>query len=189
MPAIESGGGPRPTVSIGTSESAALERAVAAAAEMAAAGEVEELPAGRRRDEHLARVRVRERGRGAHAAVGNRVEDRVVLVAVASHDDAAVLLESDDPGGRLVVETLGDRARIVRVDHRRAVRRGHEVVAGVEARDLVDVRLAVVGADDHGVALEERVRPAGGVEQRADRRVAALERLVRACRARRACDA
>ena len=38
--------------------------------------------------------------------------------------------------------------------------------------------LAVVRADDHGVALEELVRAAGRLDQRTDRRVAARERLL-----------
>ena len=84
------------------------------------------------------------------------------------------------PAAGLRVQPLGRPARVVGVDHRRAVRRGHEVIAGVEARHLLDVRLAVVRAHDHRVALEEGVRPSGCVHQRADRGVAAHERLVRA---------
>src|SRR5690349_23697215 len=64
-----------------------LERAVAAAAEVMAAREVVELPAGRSGDEHLTCVWVCQRRGCAQAAVGNRIEDRVVLVAVASRDD------------------------------------------------------------------------------------------------------
>src|SRR6476619_4850554 len=86
-----------------------LERAVAAAAEVVAAGEVEELPARRRGDEHLAGVRVAHRGRGTCASVGHRVEKRLVLVAVPARNHAAVLLEDDDAGGGLLVESLGDR--------------------------------------------------------------------------------
>ena len=48
-----------------------LERAVAAAAHVVAAREVEELPAGRGRDEHLAGVRVAQRRR--RRARGRRV--------------------------------------------------------------------------------------------------------------------
>src|SRR5215470_16818951 len=44
---------------------ARLERAVAAAAKVAATGEIGELDPERRRDEQLARIRVRERGPGA----------------------------------------------------------------------------------------------------------------------------
>ena len=142
-----------------------------AAAEVVAAGEVVELPAGRGGDEHLAGVRVRERRRSTQTAVGNRVENRVVLVAVAPRDDTVTVAEDDDPRGRLGVEALGDPARLVGVDHRGAVRRRENVVADVEARDAIDLRLAVVGAHDHGVALEERLRPAGRVEQRTDRGV------------------
>src|SRR5437763_13932850 len=46
------------------------QRAVAAAASMMAAAEVDELPSLRRRDEHLARVRVRERRAGPPRGVG-----------------------------------------------------------------------------------------------------------------------
>ena len=74
-------------------------------------------------------------------------------------------------------------ACVVGVDHRGAIRGGDEIVACVEPGDLLDVRLPVVGADDHRVALEELVRPAGGIHQRRDRGVAARERLVRAVRA------
>ena len=45
----------------------------------------------------------------------------------------------------------------------------------------VDVRLPVIGAKHHRVALEELVGPTGRVEERADRRVTprqGLERLV-----------
>ena len=101
IPVIDAGGSPRPTVSIGTSESAGGERAVAAAADVVAAGEVGELPAGRGRDEHLAGVRVAQRRLGARAAVGTLVEQREVLVAVAARDDLAVLEEERDVDRRL----------------------------------------------------------------------------------------
>ena len=45
-----------------------------------------------------------------------------------------------------------------------------------EVRRFRDRRLPVVGVEDHGVALEERVGAAGRVEQRHDRRVGARER-------------
>src|SRR5207245_10802398 len=88
-----------------------LERAVTAAAEVAGAGEVEELPARGGRDEHLARVRVPQRGGGPGAPVRYVVEERSVLVAVTPRDDATVFLEQHDPGGRLAVEPLRNGAR------------------------------------------------------------------------------
>ena len=81
-----------------------VERAVASAAEMVPAGEVDELPARRSRHEHLAGVRVRERGRRAHATVRHVVEEAEILVTVAARDDLAVLEEENDAGGRLGVE-------------------------------------------------------------------------------------
>ena len=87
MPVIDGGGGPRPTVSIGTSESAASSEPWLPPPGMVASREVDELPAGRGRDEHLAGVRVRERGGCAHATVGHLVEQRLVLVAVPARHD------------------------------------------------------------------------------------------------------
>ena len=62
-----------------------------------------------------------------------------------------------------------------------AVRRGHDVLGeGVlQPLDLVHGRLTVVGAEDDCVALEELVRPAGGLDQPADGVVAPGERGVR----------
>ena len=108
-PVIEAGGGSSPTVSIGTSESPAIERAVGAAAHVVAPAEVGELPARGRRDDQLARVRVRERRPGAFEAV-RVVEDRRVarrreavlarrepeLLAVAPGDRLVALAEEDD---------------------------------------------------------------------------------------------
>ena len=44
----------------------------------------------------------------------------------------------------------------------------------------VDVRLAMVGAEDHRVALEKLLGPAGRVEERADRCIASRQRFERA---------
>ena len=92
-------------------DSVSLERSVAPAAEMAAAREILELPAGRGGDEHAPGVRVAQRGVGARAAVGDGVEQRVVLVTVAARDDATVLEEQHDAGRPLAVEALRDRTR------------------------------------------------------------------------------
>ena len=48
-----------------------------------------------------------------------------------------------------------------------------------ERHGLAHVRLAVVGHDDDGVALEQRVDPAGRLGERADRVVAALQLVER----------
>src|SRR6266516_1949042 len=68
-----------------------IERAVAAAAEMTAPGEVDELPAGCGRDEHLACVRVAERGSRPRVPIGDFVEQRRILIAVPPRDDAPIL--------------------------------------------------------------------------------------------------
>ncbi len=113
------------------------------------------------------------------AAVGDLVEHRDVFVAVAPNDQLAVFFEEHDSCCRLRVEPFGDGARVVGVDHAGAVRRGDEIVAGIEARDLLDARLAVVAADHDRVALEELVGTARSVHQLGDRCVAARERFVR----------
>jgi hypothetical protein len=49
----------------------------------------------------------------------------------------------------------------------------------LERRDLLDVRLSVIRADDDGVAVEERVRAARRRHELPDRRVGAGERVER----------
>ena len=180
MPVIEAGGSPSPTVSIGTSESPRRERAVAAAADVVASGEVDELPARCRRDEHLARVRVAERTLDAGAPVRVAVEQR------RGPRRRGCGRPPRRPRGRAATSTDGspssasrEPARVVAVEHRRAVRGGDERAGHVEPRGLLDRRLAVVGAEDDRVAREERVGAAGGLEQRGDRGVGPAERLVR----------
>ena len=56
---------------------------------------------------------------------------------------------------------------------------------GSSATAPVDPGLAVIRADHHRVALQELVGPARGLEERADRRVAARERLLCRLRAQR----
>src|SRR4249919_2614444 len=67
---------------------AGLERAVAAAPEMAVSGEVGELEAHRRRDDHLAGVRIRKRAPGPLERVG-LVEDREVAARAPAVVDRA----------------------------------------------------------------------------------------------------
>ncbi len=126
--------------------------------------------------------RIAERRLHPLAAARVLVEQRRVLVAVAARDDRAVLDEERRVHRVDCVEARGCDARLVRVDHRRAIRRGDErgrVDVILEPRRLVDVRLPVIGAEDDGVALEELVEPAGRLDERPHREVDTRERLVR----------
>ena len=58
-------------------------------------------------------------------------------------------------------------------------------VGGLERSSAVHLCLTVVGAEDHVVALEELVRPAGRVEERADRAIGVAELRGRAVRPER----
>ena len=123
------------------------ESAVAAAAEWLRPGEVDELPARRGRDEHLARVRVAERGLGARA----------------SRRDPSRSATSSSPSRRPPPRRPRGRARRrprarrraprpgaadVAVDHRRRGSRRSRARRRRRARaDLLDERLAVVGAE------------------------------------------
>src|SRR5581483_8330179 len=169
---------------------AGRERAVAAAADVVPAAQVDELPPGRRRDEHVARVRVPQRGpcplEPGRVAEDARVAARPArpepqLLSLAARDPVAVLEEEHHLRSRLVVQPLRELADILRaarqpVDLPRAVRRGNGDVrpgeaAATEEREIgvralerdraLDLRLAVVGADDDGVAVEERVDAPG----------------------------
>ena len=157
---------------------------MAAAAHVVAAAEVGELPAGRGRQQHLAGVRVAQRRLGARAAVRVLVEERASSSPRGGRRPRRVEEQRDIDRG-LAVERGREGARVVAVDHRGAVRGGHAGAVDGEPRDLLDVRVAVVGAEDDGVALEELVRPAGRVEERRDRRVGPGERLVRRVRPER----
>ena len=187
---------------------AGVERPVAASAEVAVPGEVGELDARRRRDQQLAGVRVRERRPRAlervrlveQAEVAARPPGAVrgreaKLLAVApGHRLGAFAVEHDLRGG-LAVEPSRELGRVLAalrqpVDHARPVRGGHEHAVhpgeGRLQRDRpVDPGLAVIGADHDRVALEELVRPARGLDQRADRGIAPRQRLLRLLRAER----
>jgi len=185
-----------------------LQRAVAAAAQVAAPGKVGELHPEGRRDEHLACVRIRERGPGALEGVG-LVEDgeipvrapavsrrrEVELLAAAPGDGLLSLAVEHDLGGRRAVQT----ARQLRgfrfatwqpVHHPGPVRSGHHDALDtrkgrVEGDRPVDAGLPVVGAEHHRVALEKLVRPPGRLDERADRGVAARQRFLGLLRAER----
>src|SRR4051794_12366989 len=155
-----------------------VERAVAPPAEMAAPGEVEELHARRGRDEHVARVRVGERAPCALERVG-LIEDREVaagpppavlegdaqLLAASTGHRLAVLAVEDDARSLAAVEPARELCGLLAaawkpVDLPGPVGRGHDqvldaLVRGLERHRLLDARLAVVRARDHGVALEE----------------------------------
>src|SRR5579862_3560121 len=162
------------------------ERAVAAAADVMLPAEVGELPALRGGDEQLAGVGIRERR--AHTPLRIRMLELVhrKILAVAARDRPVALEPERDVDGRLAVEPPRELRRVgarprQEIDLPRAIRRrddylSREIGEGrLEPRCPLDVRLAVIGQQDHGVTVEELVRPAGRVEQRADRRVGALE--------------
>src|ERR1051325_6008890 len=176
---------------------AELERAMAAAAEVAPAREVGELHTGRRRDDQLAGVRVGGGTPGSFERIG-LVEQRLVaarlpppcgraepkLLPVAARDRLVALAVEDDVRGIAAVQPPSQGGGVVAVDHPGPVGSGddHVVQPGkalLQGGHAVDAGLPMVGADDHGVALEKLVRPARGLDQRADRRVAACKRLLR----------
>ena len=129
---------PRPTVSIGTSESAASSepwlppprwcRPARSTNSQPGAAETSTSPA----------FGLRERRGGTLAPVGHRVEDRVVLVAVRRATTRPPSRKRTIPAAGCSSRCSATRADR-RVDHCGAVRRGNEVVAGVEARDAVDL--------------------------------------------------
>src|SRR4029450_5760771 len=96
--------------------------------------------------------------------------DEAELLAVPSGDCGTVLSEERHLDGRQRVEPARQRALVLLppqpVALAGAVRRRdeHAVEPGeglLEARDTLDPRLAVVGADDERIPLEEGVEPAG----------------------------
>src|SRR5919106_162028 len=185
--------------------------AVAASPEVVAPAEVGELPALRSGDEQLAGVRARERTPRPLEAVRVplRVEDGGVsfevpgtvvpgreaeLEALAPSDGLAVLAEEDNVGRGLVVEPQSELTQTrpaarKAVDHPGPVggdgkdARSDSFGKGVlEAREPLDGRLPVVGADDHRVALEKVLEAAGGVHEAPERAVRTLERAERGSR-------
>ena len=76
----------------------------------------------------------------------------------------------------------------VGVDHARPVRRGDKALVAdpvLESRHPIDVGLAVIRADDDGVALQELVQAARGFYEGAHGLIAASERLFGTARAER----
>src|SRR5438034_4977594 len=69
------------------------QRAMAAAAEMATTGEVGELPAACRGEDHVAGVRIAERCLGPRASVREAIEQRKVFLTTGSRYERAVLEE------------------------------------------------------------------------------------------------
>jgi hypothetical protein len=120
------------------------------------------------------------------AAVARR---EAKLLAAAPGDRLAVLAVEHDLGGRRAVEPPCQLPRVLpafrqAIDHPRPVGGGHKdaVEPGevrLERDHTLNGSLAVVRADDDGIALEKLVRPARGLDQRADGGVAAGERLPR----------
>ncbi len=109
----------------------------------------------------------------------------VAVGSIAPCNHAVAVATENDVDGRVAVEPAREDRRIgVGVDHRGAIRRGHERVREdvLQTRHVAHRRLAVVGAEDDGVALEELVGPAGCLDQSADGLVAAREGCVRRVR-------
>ena len=157
------------------------ERAVAAAARVVAAAEVGELPALGRGHEQLACVRIGERGPARCNASGwSRIEmsplspsprrrAEAELLAFAPGDGFVALepkrhLDRSSPSSARASPAASTRASGEQIDLPGAVRRGDDDVVRkrrerqLELRGPLDRRLPVVGEEDHGVALEERVR-------------------------------
>ena len=122
------------------------------------------------------RVRVVEDRRvaGRLPAVGRRAEAQ--LLAVAARDRLVAFEPQRRLDRRLAVERARERrgvdARVGQQIHLAgAVRRGDDDAVGVrrerqlELRRTVDRRLAVIGVQDHRVAVEELVGAAGCVER------------------------
>ena len=175
-----------------------------AAAGVVAAAEVDELPALRGGDEQLAGVRVRERRRvRAQAASGCSSSSRPGQsspsrrATASSPSRRSVTSRPPEIAVQPPRELRGVDPRAGQeVDLAGAVRRRHDDLRPRAPRTAppacraLDLRLAVIGEEHDGVALEELVRPARRVEQRADRGVGALERDVgRLAAGPCACDA
>ena len=158
---------------------------MAAAAHVAATGEIGEFPTGRRGDEHLAGIRVAKRRLGADATVREAIEEREIFVAAVPRDERAVLEEDSDVDRRFLVERSRECARIAAVDHRSTVRRGHQRPVETQTRNALDPRLAVIRAEHDRVALEKRLPAARRFDEGGDSRVCAAERIVCRIRAER----
>src|SRR5438094_7103895 len=132
---------PKPDGQHGDLRVAELERAVAAAAEVAAPREVGELDTGGRGDDQLTRVRVRERTPGSLERVGLVDQGLVAaclpasggrpeakLFAVAPRYCLVAFPVEDDFRGRTTVEAPSQGRGVPSVDHPRAVRGGDDDV-------------------------------------------------------------
>src|SRR3979411_3025267 len=86
--------------------------AAAPAARMMATAEVSELPAQGGGEDHLAGIRVRERGTDARRAVGVAELGERDVDALTARDRLAVFEEHRRLDGRMTVEPLGERARV-----------------------------------------------------------------------------
>ena len=154
----------RPTVSIGTSESAASSEPWLPPPRVMAAAEVDELIPRRGRDEHLAGVRVAQRRLGARAPVRHRVEQREVLVAVAARDELAVLEQHDASadGSRVERSRPASRGILACTPSRRGSTRRRGSSPTLDAHGtLLDPSTGRGPSRRHGVAVEELVRAAG----------------------------
>ena len=185
MPVIDGGGSPRPTVSIGTSESAVASdpwlppptwlRPARSANSQPGAAETITSPAFGLRSAPSARARP---SRYSSRSARSSSPSRRATTSPSSRKSARSTAGSPSSAS-------ASFARVVAVEHRGAVRRGDERTGDLEPRGLLDRRLAVVGAEDDARSVEELVGAAGRVEERRDRRVGAAERLVRGVRPER----
>src|SRR6266545_6932187 len=124
------------------------------------AGGVRELTAFAGRYQHLTRVRVPERRLDALVPERIVIEYRGILVAALPRDDD-VSVEEEHRVDRLdAVERYGGGTRIVGVDHPGAIRRSHErgrLHVILQSRRTLHMCLRVIGAHEHGIALEKLV--------------------------------
>src|SRR6478736_5771132 len=150
---------------------------MAATAEVAAAGKVGELDAVSRGDDQLARVRIVEGRPGAGEGVRVGQERRVAvglpaacrrreaeLLARPTRNRFSSLEEEHRLRARFGVEARRQLASVLSglagpVDHAGPVRSGHDHTRVLEpvlqAYGSLDARLSVVGAENHGVTLQE----------------------------------
>ena len=181
-------------------------RAVTPAAKVMAASEVGELPALGSRDEHVARVRARRAPAGPARARSDSAPGRArrCLRQARSRRSRARSAARRPPAARPPPPLRG-RERRRRLARRRGARRACERPRGIPPggtavrRDStprrrrrsrapsgklsssrgepLDRRLAVVRANDHGIAVEKLVEPARSAHQASQRAVRPLERL------------
>ena len=172
--------------------------AVTPTAGVMAAGQIGELESRGGGDDHLTRVRIVQRSPCSvqtawipeHDLVPGRAPPirpagKAQFLSFASRDRGRSFEEQDGLCRLFLVEPLCERPCVGRgtaepIQHSGPVRRGDEHVVEIperrlQANVLGDMRLPVVRAENNRVTLEELLRPAGRVEERADRGIASRQ--------------